>query len=123
MRHCMDFSPSDVWFLLPNEEFFKRKIYVGFCPVCGKPVAELKQFSKEGKCLFKSISGFDADKLCRELKPEVDFKYSSLVLAKTRSKTYGWLYGVNKLNEVTGKVEQFAKDFYGNSELVKTYQK
>ena len=66
---------------------------------------------------FQSISGVRANEICKKLAPEIDFKMSSLTLAKMRPKVYGWLYGINK--ECVGGVEQYACDFYGNSELVK----
>ena len=119
MRHCMEFSPLDTWFLVPNDEFYERRINIGFCPVCGKPVAELKQFTKSGKCHFETFSGSKANALCAKYEEELAFKGSQIVMAKLRHKVYGWIYGVNKLNEITGMVEQFASDFYGNVELVK----
>ena len=39
-----------------------------------------------------------------------------------KSKPFGWKYGVNKLTKANGKerVKQYAYDFYGNKELIKT---
>ena len=120
MRHCIDFEPLDVWFLKPSNKFFKRKINIGFCPICGKPVAEYWQFKKSGKCYFQTLSGIKANEVCKSLISEIDFKMSTLTLAKMRQKLYGWLYGINKENNNQGTIEQYASDFYGNTELVKT---
>lgn len=41
-----------------------------------------------------------------------------------KSKPFGWRYGVNRqIKDKSGKqtVEQYAVNFYGNSELVKIY--
>ena len=41
---------------------------------------------------------------------------------KIKSKPYGWKYGVNKVVKIKGKeqVKQYACDFYGNKECIKT---
>ena len=40
---------------------------------------------------------------------------------KIKSKPYGWKFGINKTVKIKGKeyIKQFAKDFYGNKELIK----
>ena len=122
MHHCVEFSACDIWQLRKNEDFSKRQINIGFCPVCGKPVAELVERTRDGKFKFTKKVGNKADKMCYRLANEIDYKSSSLSLSKFRPKLYGWVYGVNKENRSSKLLEQYAYDFYGNKVLVKTIQ-
>lgn len=118
MQHCIDFMPSDVWFLLPNNQFTHRKINIGFCPVCGKPVAELKQTNKNNEISIITRTGLDADELCLILSGQIDYKKSKIISHNPRRKLRGWIYGINKQNS-NGTTKQYASDFYGNKELIK----
>ena len=58
----------------------------------------------------------------RELSKDVLYSRNEINKMKFNSKPFGWRYGINK--EKTDKkgnktIEQYAKDFYGNTELVK----
>lgn len=119
MYHCMDFMPSDVWFLLPNEIFTERKLNIGFCPVCGKPVAKLKQTDLNSNTHLLKKSGLDADQFCFNLSNQIDYKKSRIISQNSRKKLYGWIYGINKQNTSNGNIKQYASDFYGNKEIVK----
>lgn len=119
MHHCAEFSACDIWQLKKNEEYSKRQLNIGFCPVCGKAVAELVERNKDGKFKFTQKVGSKADKLCYKLSREIDYKSSTLTLSKFRPKLYGWVYGVNKANNSSKMLEQYAYDFYGNKVLVK----
>lgn len=119
MQHCLIFKPLDIWFLSPTNEYFKRKINIGFCPICGAPVAEYWQFEKGGNAYCQRFTGVEANNICEKLKSQIEFKGNSVRLAKMRERAYGWVYGVNKLTPDGNEVMQFAKDFYGNEELVK----
>lgn len=123
MHHCRNFAPLDSWFLVPTEDFYKRKINIGFCPVCNTPVAEIWELAKNGECKSQRFSGVEANNFCEKLKHEVEYKSSQVVFARTRAKTYGWLYGVNKMSRDKKSIEQFSKDFYGVKELVKKVKK
>ena len=50
MHHCVEFSACDIWQLKKNDDFIKRQVNIGFCPVCGKAVAELVERTKDGLC-------------------------------------------------------------------------
>jgi len=122
MYHCMDFMPSDVWFLLPNETYTERKLNIGFCPVCGKPVSELKQTDKNGNIHLNKKSGFAADEFCLKLSEQINYKKSRIISQTSRKKLYGWIYGINKQHPSNGNIKQYASDFYGNKEIVKEIQ-
>ena len=49
MRHCCSFKADDIYFLNDNELYSSRKLSIGFCPICSKPVAELIQWRFDGK--------------------------------------------------------------------------
>ena len=119
MHHCVEFSACDIWQLKKNDDFIKRQVNIGFCPVCGKAVAELVERTKDGDFKFTKKVGDKADKLCYRLSRDIDYKSSTLTLAKFRPKLYGWVYGVNKENSSNKMLEQYAYDFYGNKVLVK----
>lgn len=119
MQHCLKFKPSDIWFLFPSEEFSERRISIGFCPICGVPVAELWQFKKSGVGRVERFTGVNANNICEKLKSQIEFKGSGAHMAKMRGKAYGWIYGVNKVADDGETIEQIAKDFYGNAEVVR----
>ena len=57
------------------------------------------------------------------LKSQVLYSMRECNYLKFKSKPYGWRYGVNKSSKIKGKefVRQYAKDFYGNKELIKVF--
>lgn len=119
MHHCVEFKAYDIWQLKPKGEYNKRQLNIGYCPMCGKAVAELVEQNKEGVFKFTQKNGKKADLLCLNLSKEIDYKGSSVTLSKFRPKVYGWVYGVNKENNSKKILEQYAYDFYGNKVLVK----
>ena len=56
-----------------------------------------------------------------ELKDQIKYSMRECNYQKFKSKPFGWKYGVNKSAKIKGKeyVRQYAKDFYGNIELIK----
>lgn len=123
MRHCCQFNPDDVYYLRDNDLFSSRKLSIGFCPICSKPVAELSEWRFDGVMNKTSVSGVRANDLMLGLRDEIVYSLREYNYSKFKSKPYGWVYGVNK-NVKSGRREltkQYACDFYGNKELVKSF--
>jgi hypothetical protein len=47
MRHCCQFEADEIYYLEDTALLSERKLSIGFCPICNKPVAEL--FEVTGK--------------------------------------------------------------------------
>ena len=122
MRHCCSFNPEDVYFLRDNDLYSSRKLSIGFCPICNKPVAELTEWSFTGKLNKISVSGIKANELMIKHKYEIEYSLKEFNYSKFKSRPFGWVYGINK-NVKSGKkecIKQYACDFYGNKELIKS---
>ena len=69
------------------------------------------------------ISGIQANDLMIKHKDEILYSLKECNYSKFKSKPYGWVYGINK--QIKSKkreiIRQYACDFYGNKELIKTY--
>lgn len=122
MRHCCEFKADDIYYLAETAVFVNRKLSIGFCPICEKPVAELVEISFTGAVERTRLSGFAANDLVQKLKSQILYSTRQCMYLKLKSKPFGWKYGVNKSVKIKGKeyVKQYAKDFYGNKELIKT---
>lgn len=121
MRHCCEFKPDEIYYLEETALYVNRKLSIGFCPICQKPVAELVEISFNGAIERFRASGIKANGLLLQLKNQIKYSMRECNYLKTKSKPYGWRYGVNKAVKTNGKskVKQYAKDFYGNKELIK----
>lgn len=121
MRHCCEFKPDEIYYLEETALYVNRKLSIGFCPICQKPVAELVEISFNGAIERFRASGIKANGLLLQLKNQIKYSMRECNYLKTKSKPYGWRYGVNKSIKTSGKskVKQYAKDFYGNKELIK----
>lgn len=121
MRHCCSFRADDIYFLKETNLFTTRKLSIGFCPICCKPVAELLEIRFDGKIEKKFESGLKANDLMLSLKDDILYSLRECNYLKFKSKPFGWKYGVNKLANIKGKerIKQYAYDFYGNKEVVK----
>ena len=121
MRHCCSFRADDIYFLKETNLFTARKLSIGFCPICCKPVAELLEIRFDGKIEKKFESGLKANDLMLSLKDDILYSLRECNYLKFKSKPFGWKYGVNKLTKIKGKerIRQYAYDFYGNKEVVK----
>ena len=56
-------------------------------------------------------------------KNEIVYSIKELNYSRFKSRPFGWKYGINK-NVKSGRkdlVKQYAADFYGNKELIKSY--
>ena len=123
MRHCCQFRPDDIYYLQDNDNYSSRKLSIGFCPICGKPVAELIQWRFDGKFDRDCFSGIKANDLMLKHKNEIVYSMKELNYSRFKSKPFGWTYGINKNVKSSRKdlVKQYAADFYGNKELIKSY--
>ncbi len=121
MRHCCQFKADDIYYLEETSLFVNRKLSIGFCPICQKPVAELVEISFTGAIKRNRASGIKANDLLISLKNQIKYSMRECNYRKIKSKPYGWKYGVNKSAKIKGKeyIRQYAKDFYGNIELIK----
>lgn len=120
MKHCSEFKPMDIWVLVDNEKFTDRKLSFGICPVCSKPVAILIQFNCVKNC-FESIKkiGIASQKFVESFQKQIYLSAKQMHSKKLKDSTYKWVYGVNK--NTKNKTRQYAKDFFGNTKLVKEY--
>ncbi len=123
MRHCCEFDAYDIWYLKDNENFTNRTLFIGDCPRCQKHVVVLMQKNAKTNT-FMTIKkvGETALKFSHNLISDIIYSRNNVNMMKFKSKPYNWRYGVNKeKKDKDGNIilEQYAKDFYGNSELVK----
>ena len=121
MRHCCEFKPDDVYYLAETELYTCRRLSIGFCPICSKPVAELICIRFDGIIEKNKFSGIKANDLVMKYKDEILYSMKECNYRKIKSKPYGWKYGINKTVKIKGKerIKQFACDFYGNKEFIK----
>ena len=121
MRHCCEFKADDIYYLEETNLFTNRKLSIGFCPICEKPVAELIEISFTGSIQRHRVSGLKANELLLNLKEQIKYSMRECNYQRLKGKPYGWKYGINKLSKKNGKefVKQYAEDFYGNKELIK----
>jgi len=123
MRHCCEFDAFDIWYLNNTDDYTNRTLYIGVCPICNKNVAILvqKRSKTNGIVTVKKV-GQTALVFVSELKKDKTFSRNSLNRMKLKPKPYGWKYGINKEKKDKDgnvSVNQYAVDFFGNSELVK----
>ena len=122
MRHCCEFRADEIYYLAETSLCVSRKLSIGFCPICQKPVAELVEISFTGAIERYRFAGIKANDILLSLKDQILYSARQCNYSKFRSKPYGWKYGVNKTVKINGnqRVRQYAYDFYGNKEIVKT---
>lgn len=122
MHHCCEFKADDIYFLKETCLYSVRKLSIGFCPVCEKPVAELFEQRFDGPIIRTRFSGIKAHDIVMKLKNDIEYSARESNYSRFKSKPYGWKYGINKAVKINGqeKVRQWACDFYGNKEVIKT---
>ena len=122
VRHCCNFKADDIYYLIENSIYPTRKLSIGFCPICNKPVTELYFIKFDGAIEKYNYSGLNADRILNKYKDEILYSMKECNYLKFKSKPYGWKYGVNKSVKIAGRerLRQYACDFYGNKEIVKT---
>ena len=57
MRHCCQFKADEIYYLEETSLYSSRKLSIGFCPICYKPIAELYEIRFDGKIEIKTFSG------------------------------------------------------------------
>ena len=121
MQHCCKFKADDIYFLADTEIYPVRKLSIGFCPICGKPVAELFQIRFDDAVEKTSYSGIKANEIVVKNQDSILYSARECNYRRFKSKPFGWKYGVNKAAIVKGKecIRQYAYDFYGNKEMIK----
>ena len=119
MHHCTNFRPDVVYCLEDTNLFTSGKLSAGFCPKCGKLVIELYDIRFDGDIKKVMYAGSQAYKLFNKLKTRILYTIEG---NKRKERPYGWKYGINKEVKRGGKtvVKQYACDFYGNKEVIKT---
>ena len=121
MRHCCSFSADDIYYLSETNLYTTRKLSIGFCPICNKPVAELVQIRFDGNPEKTIEVGLRANELMLKIKDDILYSLKECNYRRFKAKPFGWKYGVNKSVKIKGKerIKQFAHDFYGNKEVIK----
>lgn len=121
MRHCCEFRADDIYYLKETSLYVNRKLSIGFCPICQKPVAELTEISFTGSVQRIRESGLKAHNLMKKLSDEILYSMRECNYQRLKSKPFGWRYGLNKCvnNKNKKQIKQYAVDFYGNKELIK----
>lgn len=120
--HCnRRFKSFEIWFLHNNRDFFKRKLYLGNCPVCGSCLAELCETRKyDGSVFRKTFYKKAAENIIHSLIKQVD--YTSGDVKKIPKEPYGLCYGENiEIHNSKGKIIQIRQkkcDFYGTKEII-----
>lgn len=121
MQHCCRFKANDIYYLKETNLYVFRKLSIGFCPICNKPVAEVYEIRFDGVVDKTTVSGLKADSLVSKLKNDIVYSMLQSNYLRFKSKPYGWKYGINKCVKTKGGeyVKQYSSDFYGNKELIK----
>ena len=122
MKHCCQFRADDIYFLFETALYTTRKLSIGFCPICHKPIAELYKIRFDGTIEREYYVGLKANDVVNNLKDQIDYSARECNYHKFKSKPYGWKYGENKTVKIRGeeRIQQYACDFYGNKEVIKT---
>lgn len=120
MLHCCKFKADNVYFLEDNDMFSSRRLSIGFCPICKKPVAELVEWRFDGAFNKQTLSGINANSMVQELKEQIICSINDANYKKLKQEPYGWKFGINKQTK-DGKIRQYASDFYGNKKLIKSF--
>lgn len=123
MQHCCEFKPDDIYYLRDNDLYSSRKLSIGFCPICGKPVTELVEWCFDGSLKREACAGIKANDLMLKYGDEIVYSQKECNYLRFKMKPFGWKYGINKAAKAKDKVvvKQYACDFYGNKELIKTF--
>ena len=121
MRHCCKFDADDTYYLRESNLYTTRKLSIGCCPICNKPIAELFERRFDGVIERHRASGIEAHNMMLKLKDQISYSIRQFSYSRAKSSPYGWKYGINKLVKIKGKenIRQYACDFYGNKEIIK----
>lgn len=124
-EHCSQkFKPYEIWYLYDNKGFYDRSLSIGRCPVCKKPIAELKETRKaDDKVFYQLAVGDSKVKKITELNINcVNYSSQDIKTKKTKMSLPKYLrYGENKIVNIGGKKYQRmnAISRYGLKECIK----
>lgn len=119
--HCnKKFKPVETWFLYPNDDFIKRKLFLGTCPICGADVVKLVETRKSDLKTYQNIFYKKAAvKLISLLIKQVE--YTDKDIKKIKKNPFGLCYGENvEIHNSKGqiiKIKQKRCDYFGAKEL------
>lgn len=117
MFHCTKFFHFKIIYLFDSPSFRSRYIKVGVCPKCGKLIAELHEERKaDGKEFIDIKSSFDAINFLKKIETQTNYSWER---KKEKNLPIGWKFGIN-IETKSGEIKQYASDFRGNKELVKS---
>ena len=122
MRHCNSvFQAQDIWFLLDNAKFSKRKLYIANCPICNKKMV-LYSYCDTVTGYFHEQYFYSGGAVRVKEKFKKEVVSTMLGFQKKYKAPSGFKYGKNVEIKKDGKIveiRQYACDFYGNQVLVK----
>lgn len=111
----------DVWFLKDIKNFEARKLIIGLCSKCHRPVITLIEKRISDGQIFKdeNITGNNAVKIINRESKRALCRYFKV----DANSLCGWVYGVNteiknKKGDTT-QIRQYSSDFYGKKKIVK----
>ena len=120
--HCnRRFKSFEIWFLHNNRDFFKRKLYLGNCPVCGSCLAELSETRKyDGAFFRRTFYKKEAEKVTHKMITQVE--YTNKDIKKFKKVPFGLCYGENKeIHNSKGEIIEIRQkrcDKFGTKELI-----
>lgn len=123
-KHCSQkFKPYETWFLYDNKGFYERSLIIGKCPVCKKPVAELKEKRKaDDKTFYQLAVGKEkVERLTGICINSVNYSSQDLKTKKSKMTLPKYIrYGENKFIKKGGKTFQRmnAVGRYGQREVI-----
>ena len=86
MRHCCEFKADDIYYLKETNLYTNRKLSIGYCPICQKPVAELVEIRFDGAIERFRASGLKANDLLTKHSEEILYSMRECIYKKLKSK-------------------------------------
>ena len=86
MRHCCKFKADDIYYLYETALYTTRKLSVGFCPICEKPVAELCKIRFDGTPEREYFVGIKANTVVCDLQDEINYSMKECTYKNAKSK-------------------------------------
>lgn len=123
--HCSQkFRPYETWFLYDNKGFYERSLIIGKCPICKKPVAELKEKRKSDDRVFTQLAVGEqkVERLTGMCVGCVNYSSQDLKTKKCKVTLPKYIrYGENKIVKIGGKKYQrmSAVSRWGTKECIK----
>lgn len=110
-HQCKVLKWIDVWYLDNTALFFDRRLNIGRCHICKKPINTLIEVRKtDNNIFFDTKYGADAEKMAQRCLTQINYTRQDAVCAK--GKPYGLCYCNNLITKVN------RVDFYGQRETI-----